>query len=356
MPEVSRLPHVPVGPAGALTSLSYYNTTPESPNASAVLYARFDELPETGNRPVTGALWLCRPDGNDHRKLVDIGHLTVHNAACQQWVDDETIAYDDGQLVHVVDLDGRQTIEPVPGLLEHAPHGRCVLLSRREDRHDLPDAACELNVDTGEVHEICRPTNFARFTDRFPTDHDADRSRWRVLHLQYNPSGTRIAMRFDMGTGEPRRYVMTCRPDGSDAVCFGPKPMHFLWFDDETLMGHDHQVANDLPDDRHLRRYTLEGEAVETLAGAGNHLGASPDRRLFASETWYHSSTIRLVVYRRGETTPAAVVDEHEHTEPVWGRTFHVNPSFSRDGRRVYFNHVGDDGLPRVMAAEVGRL
>jgi hypothetical protein len=346
----------PIGPADAVTSLSYYNTTPESPDGSAVVYAKFDRLPETGKDAQPGSLWICRPDGSEHHKVVDLHHLTVHNAACQQWVDDRTIAYHDGEKVHVVNLEGRPLIEPTPGLLEHQSLGRCVLLSRRQDRHALPDAACELNVDTGELREICTPADFAPFADRFPGDHETDRSQWRVLHVQYNPAGTRVAMRFDMGQGEPYRYVMTCRTDGSEATCFGPKPMHFVWFDDETLMGHDHQVADGLPDDRFLRRYTLQGQAVETLAGPGNHLGAAPGRELFASETWYHDPVVRLVVYRRGQTDPSAIVAEHGRSDTVWGRTFHVNPSFSRDGQRVYFNHVDDDGLPRAMGADVSEL
>ncbi|MFP4053253.1 MAG: TolB family protein [Phycisphaerae bacterium] len=352
MPEpIPCLESIPIGPAGADTSLSYYNTTPESPDGSAVVYARFDCLPELPRQPVSGSLWVCRPDGGDHQRIATLHALTIHNSACQQWIDNRTLAYHDGDAVHVVDLDGRALIEPMPGLLEHQPHGRRVLVSRR---CGSDAGAYELDVDTGQARLICRPADFARFADRFPPHHEPDPAQWSVLHLQYNPGGRRIAMRFDMGKGEPFRYVMTCNLDGSQPVCFGPKPMHFVWFDDETLMGHDHQVADGLPDDRHLRRYTQEGSAVETLAGPGNHTAAAPGRERFASETWYHEPVIRLQLYRRGETTPAAVIDEHQRADIVWGRTFHANPSFSRDGRRVYFNHVDRQGNARVMAAEVG--
>ena len=347
------VPLVPIGPAGAVTSLSYYNTTPESPSGQAVPYALFDRPPESPKQPGGGSLWICRPDGTDHQRVVCIESLTVHNAACQQWVDERTIAYQDGRRVHVVGLDGQAKIEPVPGLLEHESHEGKVLVSLRRDEPGTLPGACEVDIRTGQRVRICTPADFAIFRDRFPADYRPDPADWQVLHLQYNPSGTRMAMRFDMGPGEPFRYVMTCDLDGGNPACFGPKPMHFVWFDDETLMGHDHQVRNGLPDDRHLRRYRPDGSAVETLAGPGNHLGASPDRDLFASESWYHAPIVRLQVYRRGETAPTAVIAEHDRAETVWGLTFQVNPSFSREGRRVYFNHVGADGMPRAMAAQV---
>jgi hypothetical protein len=345
-----------IGPPGAITAFSYYNTTPESPDASRLVYARFDRREDSGNTPVTGSLWTCRPDGSNHRKIVDLAGLTVHNAAAQQWIDDATIAYEDGGSVHVIDLDGRPIVDPVPGGLEHEPHGRRVLISRRPGSGQGPTGAYELDVDTGELRLICTPADFAGFADRFPPDYRRDQDTWAVLHLQYNPSATRIAMRFDMGKGEPYRYVITCDLAGGAPICFGPKPMHFIWFDDETLMGHDHQVADGLADDRCLRRYTLTGQAVETLAGPGNHTGAAPNRSLYASETWYHEPVIRVSLYRRGQTPPAAVLAEHDRAKNVWGLTFHVNPSFSRDSRRVYFTHIDEAGLPCAVTADVDAL
>jgi len=150
-------------------------------------------------------------------------------------------------------------------------------------------------------------------------------------------------MRFDPvpndRESEREKFLATFDRDGNDPVLFGPKPMHFFWYDDETVMGHDHRTPDGKPNNRKVRRWTRTGDFVETLAGPGNHLGASDDRSSYASDTWYYEAPVELRVYARGGMVPAQHVFASTHTDVVWQRGAHVNPSFSRDGSRLYFTN-----------------
>jgi hypothetical protein len=124
---------------------------------------------------------------------------------------------------------------------------------------------------------------------------------------------------------------------GGDIRFFGPKPMHFAWYDNESIMGHDNQINDRQPNDKSARRWSLDADYIETLAGPGNHLAASFNRELFASESWYGSDPVVLKIFRKGETKQFWF-DKVGDDIIVWELGNHVNPSFSRDGKRVYYH------------------
>ena len=146
---------------------------------------------------------------------------------------------------------------------------------------------------------------------------------------------------------------MTMDIDGGDVRYFGPKPMHFAWFDNETIMGHDNQVTDRKLDDRSLRRWDRNRKFIETLAGVGNHLGATADRRYFGSESWYRENPIMINVFRRNHLEPIwqDLASNDPHT--TWTLRYHVNPSFSRDGKRVYYNKCVAPGKVRAVMANL---
>jgi hypothetical protein len=114
--------------------------------------------------------------------------------------------------------------------------------------------------------------------------------------------------------------------------------MHFGWYDNSSIMGHDSGIDDGMPNDRSARRWSLKGEYLETLAGPGNHLAASFNRSLFASESWYGADPVILKVFLKGEKAPLwqSIVSADDFT--IWKLGCHVNPSFSRDGKRLYYH------------------
>ncbi|MEM7624180.1 MAG: hypothetical protein AAF333_00985 [Planctomycetota bacterium] len=115
-PALGPLPHgVRVGPTDRYTTFGIYGASPESPDGTRVLYTALKrtELSEYDDL-ARGALWLCDPDGTNHRKLRDIEYpVRVHNGVFQQWGDHDSIAYSGGHHfagdVYVINADTGET-------------------------------------------------------------------------------------------------------------------------------------------------------------------------------------------------------------------------------------------------------
>jgi hypothetical protein len=118
-----------------------------------------------------------------------------------------------------------------------------------------------------------------------------------------------------------------------------------------SIMGHDNQIDDGMPNDKSCRRWDLEGNFIETLSGPGNHLGASFDKQLFASESWYRQNPIILSVFRKGNTTAFWKDTVSTDSNVTWTLGNHVNPSFSRDNKRVYFNKLSEDNQVQAYMA-----
>jgi hypothetical protein len=236
-----------------------------------------------------------------------------------------------------------------------------ILLSVGKNNPYGPSGIYEIDVDTGEIEMLRSDVSHAAYQSQFPQGYNPDPTTWKTLHLQYSPSGTRISYRFDcahrsyVGRERQEEYklLLTMDRDGGDPVKFGPKPMHFSWFDDDSIAGHDNQIDDGLPDDKSVRRWDRQGTYIETLAGEGNHLGFSPDREWYATETWYGSKPVVLRVYRRGALEPELQTVVSRDRRTTWELRYHVNPSFSHDGRRVYFNYSPAPGVVAVSFLEM---
>jgi len=347
-----------IQPAALQTGLSYYNTTPESADGSHLAYVRWKEIPQSRPDARPAELWVCARDLTDHRKVLDIEACTNHNGARVQWTHDRRVAYMDGSSTYVADVEAAERVHgPYPGRLGHHAHDGHILIGAMEPSDLGPAGVYEIDAGTGNVRRVVRRGRFGELPlpDRITP---APKAEWDLIHLQYAPGGTRIAMRFDPLTDEEEteaeRLLVTFDRNGEDMVLFGPKPMHFFWYDNETLMGHENPVLADDVHDLKVQRWTRTGELVETLAGPGNHLSVTDDRVSYASETWYYASPVELRIYARGDMEPAQQVFSSPHTGVVWEHGAHVNPTFGRDGSRLYFNMPVEGG--RFHAAYVAVL
>ena len=340
-----------VGDADGFSGFGYYGICPESPDGTRICYTRFVAKPTLPKARFAAELWVCNRDLSGQRRVADIAAAGPHNAAMALWLDNRRIAYQSGyHETFVVDAESGQTLHgPLAGQLQHNVHAGEFLICRNE--HQAPGEARGLyRVDaaSGEQRLILPTRALLPFADRVGRP---DPDRWAIQHGQWSEDGSLIALKLYAANGIPC-LLFTCRADGSDVVCFGAKPMHFQWYDGDTLFGHDSEVADGLPDNKELRRWRRDGTVVETLAGYGCHPAMSPDRQWVATETWYGSDPVRLMRYRRGGIKPDRVLATMPG-RPVWTLSAHANPSFSRDGTRVYFNRAADDGLSQAYCAEL---
>jgi hypothetical protein len=186
-----------------------------------------------------------------------------------------------------------------------------------------------------------------------------------VTHIQPSPDGRRMLFRFGGGVGGRMGCIRLS--DGRGLTVFpGEKPMHFLWYDNETAMGVNwgFTPADHKPRDpetfqkasrRHwYQRFAIDGGVLETLAGPITHGAAAPNRQWYVGETAdYGVSPIRLALYRKGSTEPAAILMDHAFAEMTWKKRAHVNPSFSQNGRRVYFFRAVSNDRVKASFVEV---
>jgi hypothetical protein len=170
-----------------------------------------------------------------------------------------------------------------------------------------------------------------------------------------NPAATKMMIRFALA--ECLTLFAVDLTTGKRTL-FPYKPLHQLWYDDETYVGVA-GASSDPGDKREIARWQPDGTRLETLVssedgtGIGNHIDMSPDTAWFVTDSIYHSDPVTVDLYRRGRGDRVATLDRHSLTRPVWGLRAHANPVFSRDGRRVYFVQAWDEMRVRAVVVDI---
>ena len=340
-----------VGPEDFNSSFSYYNTTPESPDGSKIAYVKLlAETKEDRSEQVPAEIWICNSDLSSHQKVVSLNPLQVHNGARVQWLDNQSIAYEDDS-IRVANLDGQSLIKAVDGRMGHETHNGKILYGANAEQTNY-STMYEYDINKQQVRELGDVMDFTDLVNHFDTTDFIEPEKWRILHLQYSPDGSKIAFRLDVGPrNEHFRHLITMDINGENVHYFGPKPMHFSWYDNESIMAHDNQIDDGFPNDKSVRRWDQQGKVIETLGGPGNHLGASFDRKLYASESWYGTTPVIISVFKKGQSKSywQDTVSLDAHT--TWTLAYHTNPSFSRDGKRVYYNKCVAPGKVQAYMA-----
>lgn len=242
-----------------------------------------------------------------------------------------------------------------PGFISHFSPVRQKIVGKAEDEPGWEDGIYALDVNTGELERLIGMPEMQRFAEAMEKTFDGD--LWRFSHPYWSPNGEHIMFQIKVGESRPYNdFIFYADADGSNVQLIGKKPMHVQWWNNETVFGHDWQQKND----KYMRRWNLEGKAVETVVGYGNHGAVSPNRQWVVTESWYGEEPIYLWLYRRGYTEPVEVLYEQAGQVgdiSFWDKRSHTHPAFSRDGTRVYFNAItpGDEGA-QVYAYDLDEL
>jgi len=353
-----KLKETRVGPDGQYSSIGIYNECPESPDGKRILYVIFDKAPSNDQPLAPFSLWVCDSNLQNHKLVQKSENPTDnHNAAFQQWVDNDSVAYcssyiaklPDGSYhkreIRVFNVDtGKVEFGPyTDGFLGDSTAKGKILMNVDGDQSNLgPRGVYELDTKTGNVRCVCKARDFGWYAENLDWyGMKKNCKRWDPTHARFSPEGTRISFMFNAGGSQ--YLFFTCNADGSNLKYWGAdKPLHELWFDENTICGADEITDDNNPDNLSFRRWDLNKRVIETLAGQVNHTAFSPDRQWFAGESFYRSNPVELYIYKRGQTIATATVFQSD-AQIVWQKVGHVNPSFSRDGSRLYYNRpVGD--------------
>lgn len=352
-----------VGKDGASTKFSYFSTCPESPDGKKIFYLRLKIEPIGMERTalVPGELWVCDQNLKNHRMVTNIKGMSSEDGCQQQWVSNNHVALLDSGVVRVIDVrNGKNILKKrvETRFLSHDSFNGNILFTIEKKQHKGAPGIYELNCFTGAtrpvlLNENCGGVSMPSYLDPKEILPVED---WWILHCQYSPNGKKVCFRVDTGTEEKYQLLGLCNIDGS-GFKVQTKALHHMWYDNESIMGHarfDENGENLPPGKRFsLMRWDLNGKYIETMGPLGNHLGASPARDYFASETMYYKSPVTLKLYPKGEGDKAIQVASFDPYDLTWNRFFHVNPAFSRDGKRLYYCRPLNDQYSGTFVCEL---
>ena len=331
-------------PASNATSVwGYYGVSPESPDGKRLCYVVYPEPIDLGRQeryPVYPAeLWVCNRHGGGHRMLSK-GHDSVHNGLSQSWVDNTRIVFA-ADATCIVNADtGKMNFGPFEGFTPaHSAVGGKVLMHNADAESPKHPGLHELDTATGEMRLVLPYTK-------------------SIHHAQYSPDGRKVLF-----TTNNNYNLTVVRLDGTGLRTLpGRKPMHFQWFDDETFFGYADKAVVGVDLGKHrakeLYRWDLDGKIIEQLAGYGCHGAARADRAYFVGESWYRTKPISLRLYARGGRDPLTTFFSHSFFQLTWqdGGRHHVNPSFSRDGTRIYYNKAVNENTSQAFCYDLTGL
>lgn len=324
----------------AHSGFGFYNTCPESPDGQKIAYTKMlDYSGDNRYASYPAELWICNRDLSDHEKVFAISGCVNHNFSNNIWIDNHTIGLidDAAKKVYLIDINTK-SVKYGPFSATSIGHN---VVNNTLLIYGSPGAErgiYAIDCLTGNLSCIITHADLGAIYDSRLEGRDA--SGWSIQHLQLSEDGNRVAIKISAGDTEKNKYLVSFHIDNFDHVVFGPKPMHFFWYDDSTLAGHDNQVADGHANNFELRRWDREGKWIETLAGRGCHGAMSFDKQWVASEVWYNEAPIILRLYPKGYTKAVKLIYLDSYTNTVWKLGNHINPAFSRDGNRIYFTRA----------------
>jgi hypothetical protein len=348
------------------TLLGMNGGCPESPDGKLIVYARKNEIvgPNRGKTEI----WICDRDLNNHRKVFDV-NAGNHNGPSASFIDNKRIVFRDSasdeeksSMFYIYNIETNQVeIGPIIGKESHCAENNIFPFSttkahlNKNPKYPMIDevAIYALNCDNGEVKKIMAMADMVDYV----ASQGYTTNEWsaNVSHVQLNPSGTSVMMRVGIVEGA----LLVCFDiDTKKFSMIADKPVHQLWFDDDTYMAvyqyHDGQRWH--MDKSRINRYSKTGEILEVLGGIGNHVDGSPDRNYFTGDSMYPDEIIKVFLYKKGDINPIAVLDEHSFFEAAWKAQVHSNPSFSRDGKRVYFNRPVSETKTTAVYVDISNI
>lgn len=375
----------------------YYNATPESPDGKKLVFLRFYKVPEV-NWGNAAALWLLDLETGEKRKLVDINGANIHDGAMMCWIDKKHIVYQDGPLssINVDDYDelrkrdddnvsiiNIETLKKrtfkVRGRLGHHPHEGKVLIT---SMHDINGrwGLYEVDTSTGKDRFICDATSFEPLIDKSIRE-GRDAKYWKFLHAFYSPDGKKVAFRMTIRGykeyvpgGGNQNQMGIINIDGTNPMMFGLIPLHFGWFDNDVIFGFAGRKGYAVTaNDPHMKGCSdSEGGmylfnignkntppyCLEKISAPGNHSAISPCKQWYASENMYGEDSIELRLYKKYEDIPLSIVTKNPFGARTWSSPgpVHINPSFSRDGKRLYFVEVTDGRRFQAKWADISTV
>jgi len=325
---------------------SYFNTCPESPDGSKVLF--FSSTTKEGHH---GNVCIRdRATGEEKVLGADLDVEDAHRVACQQWVSNGKRVVYHGERggewqVAAYDLDagqervlahgqlscwGRPDMDLVPLYSPHWNPGT---------HRDLDI----LNVATGEIQTVLKIDQVKAAYPDWYAKNFGDKVT-SIFFPILSPDATRVFFKMAVaGNGDPRSKGAS---DRQGLVCYSLAEKRFLymhekwghpsWHPDRRTIVEVNSTLFDSNDGSYRRLPGLP-------TWRGDHPSASPDGKLIVTDTTMDKlggkeTDWGVVVFNaKGNDYVLIHQFDNSHGATSWRRS-HPHPVFSADGKRIYFN------------------
>lgn len=324
---------------------------PESPDGRLLVYARKACIHDKERRETE--LWVCRREDLSDRRLVFTLRCGNHNGPSATFVDNEHIVFRD----EIDGLSAFRVLNVYTGQVKYGPifakESHCAekgvypfsiseeFLGKNPDHPELDTCGIYLlDLASGSIRRVADKDTIFRMVAEHgcvPNEHTTSMS-----HVQLSPEADKVMMRLSVANCPVFGALGGIDLVTGETFVIPDKPVHQLWYDDDTYMATRQYVVDgriDMATSR-IRRFSMDGRELEELGGIGNHIDGSPDRQWFTGDRAYPGYPTDVFLYRRGCTEPAATFGGSDLQECTWKHQIHPNPTFSRDGKRIYFNHA----------------
>jgi Tol biopolymer transport system component len=325
---------------------TYFNTSPESPDGRWVVF-----YASTTREGYTGEVRI-RERATGREKVIARGVVVedVHRAACQQWVSGgKRVVFHDLRngdwVVVAVDVDTLKERVLARGRMVSwgPPHSHIVpIYGPHWAPGDHPDLSL-LNVETGEMRKVVKAAEVRAAYPELVSRQFGDKPV-SVYFPILSPDLKRVVFKMSMPAGGDFRSTKASIRNlliGYDLeqvrFLFGHRDWgHPAWHPDSrtlinvpnVLIDTETGVTRPIPD---LPRFP------------GSHPSISPDGKLFATETLLQPFGGQkgeygiVVADLQGKNYKILRRFDNSRGAASW-RVSHPHPSFSPDGRRLYFN------------------
>jgi hypothetical protein len=311
-------------------SIGVYATSPENQIGTKIIYAEIDDGKRSGEIIVYDTVSQKITD------KVKVHRLDPHNAANQYWNDNDVFIYQDGyQDIYGYDVNLQKKIFHLNGKLgiKNQP-GEVYIKKDKNNRKSESPGIYRFNISErsetlivlySEIEsEICKHKTKCRLND--------------IWNIKYNDISDELLFRVDYEVnGQILKEILML-----NTKLFKLKRSELLihfFIQERSVMGALNEEFITLDENNNL----IDVKKIKV-----NHFDIN--KGVIATDSWYESYTVFLKLCKL-ETELCNTVFENNHSNIVWDRFYHVNPSFNSKGNKLFFNYP--NGPNSVVAAYV---